>query len=144
MSARHSGAHRPQYMTAATRLISSADVDHPPSRPEVVSIAVRLELELADGRRVLLLNDRGWGSSRSWAELSLKNIQRNARKVVGPDEPPDGRSHEEEATLHWAYLQRIALQHGVVIDAHALRRLPNEVVLSDRLLARIDANSKLE
>ena len=91
-------------MTTATRLVNYADVDHQPSQPEEVSIAVRLELELADGRRVLLLNDRGWGSTASWAELSLKSIQRNARVVVGPDEPPEGRSQEEEATLHWARL----------------------------------------
>jgi hypothetical protein len=90
-------------MSTATRLVTYADVS-PGALPGEVSITARHELELADGRRVLLLNDRGWGSSGSWAVQSLKGIQETARVVVGPDEPPKGRSHEEEATLHWTYL----------------------------------------
>jgi hypothetical protein len=88
----------------------------------------------------VLLNDRGWGSSGTWAEQPLKEIQETARMVVGPDEPPKGRSHEEEATLHWAYLQRIAQKQGVAVDADVLRHLPHDVVLSRQLLARIGPN----
>lgn len=131
-------------MITATRLVSCAEINVQPSHPEEVSIAVRHELELADGRRVPLLNDRGWASTRTWAELTLEYIQRNARKVVGPDEPPPGRSREYMATSHWAYLQRIAEQQGVFIDASELRQLPHDVVLSDRLLEWIGAAPQIE
>lgn len=107
-------------------------------------MTARHELELADGRRVLLLNDRGWGSSGGWAEQSLADVLDNARTVVGPDEPPRGRSHEEEAVLHWSYLQRITQKQGVDVDADQLRQLPHDVVLSDRLLTRIGAGDKTE
>jgi len=131
-------------MTTATRLVSCAEVNVQSSHPEEVSITVRHELELADGRRVPLLNDRGWASTRSWGELTLEYIQRNARKVVGPDEPPQGRSREYMATGHWAYLQRIAEQQGVFIDADELRQLPHDVVLSRELLATIGAGDETE
>lgn len=131
------GVQHLRYMAIATRLISYAEVDTQPSHPEQVSIAVRHELELADGCRVLLLNDRGWGSTGTWAELSLKEIQENARTVVGPDWPPEGLSHEYMAQSHWAYIQRIAQQQGVFVDADELRQLPHDVVPSDRLLAKI-------
>ena len=91
---------------------------------------------------MLLLDDRGWGSSGGWPELTVKEIQENARTVVGPDEPADGHSQEEAARLHWAYLQRIAQRHGVAVDADKLRELPHDVVLSQRLLARIGGGSE--
>ena len=124
-------------MTTPKRLISFADLDVNPSHPERVSIRVRLELELADGRRVLLLNDRGWSSSATWSELTMEHILMNARDVVGPDEPPQGRSREEEANLHWASLQRTVQRHGVTVRADELRQLPHDVVVSERLLARV-------
>ena len=123
-----------------TRLVTYADISQP-STPEDVSVPVRHVLQLADGRSVVLLSDRGFGSSGSWADESVERIERNARWVVGPDEPPAGRTKEEEASLHWAYLQRIAQQSGVTISADELRHLPHHVVLSDRLLARIGAGT---
>jgi hypothetical protein len=132
------GTHLLDYMSTVTRLVTYADVSHQ-ALPAEVSITARHELELADGRRVLLLNDRGWGSSGSWAEQTLTDIHENARTVVGPDEPPNGRSHEEEATLHWSYLQGIAQKQGVAVDADVLRQLPHDVILSRELLARIGA-----
>lgn len=131
-------------MTTVTRLVTYADMRRNPFQPGRESVAARHELELSDGRRVVLLNDRGWASSGSWAETSVKNIQENARMVVGPDEPPAGRSHEDEAKLHWNYLQKIAQQQGVAVDADELRQLPHDVVLSQRLLARIGARSETE
>jgi hypothetical protein len=41
---------------------------------------------------------------------------------------------------HWTYLQQIAERQGVPTDAAELRRLPHDVVLSERLLARIGAD----
>lgn len=124
-------------MITPRRLISFADANINPSHPEQVSIRVRFELELADGRRVLLLNDRGWGSSRTWSELTMEHILRNARDVVGPDEPPQGRSREEEANLYWAAMQRTLQRQGVAVGADDLRQLPHDVLLSDGLLAKV-------
>jgi hypothetical protein len=68
---------------------------------------------------------------------SVEDIERKARMVVGPDEPFDGSSQEDVEQGHWAYLSDVLRQHGVVVDALDLRRLPHDVVLSERLLARV-------
>lgn len=128
-------------MTSIKRLVTYTDVSHQASR-ERVSISARHELELANGSRVLLLSDRGWGSSGSWTEVTTIEIQRTARMVVGPDEPPEGRTHEEEANLHWTRLQTIAQQHGVIVDVDELRQLPHDVEISGLLLARIGHRPK--
>jgi hypothetical protein len=124
------------------RLITCADIDDRAPDEGTVLVAARLEVELTDGRRVLLLDDRGWGSIGSWAETSAENIRETTRMVVGPDDPPKGRSKEEMETLHWTSLEQIAQRQGVAVDAAELRRLPHDVVLSQRLLARIGADSE--
>lgn len=129
-------------MKSAARLVTYVDIDDPPSRPERVSVSARHELELADGRRVLLLDDRGWGGTAKWTEMSVEEIQETSRMVVGPDGPPEGRSQEEEDTLHWVSLQQTAQRKGVDVDAGELRRFPHDVILSQRLLARIGADSE--
>jgi hypothetical protein len=128
-------------MTAVRRLVTYADIDDR-SHPGTVSVAARLEVELTDGRRVVLLDDRGWGSTQRWAEASVKRIEETTRMVVGPDEPPTGRSREEMETIHWTSLQQTINRQGVAVDAAELRRLPHDVVLSQRLLARIGADSE--
>lgn len=139
-------------MAAAKRLMTFVDVtDVDPSpvdveltdgrrrqlRPSQVAVSARHELELKDGRRVLLLNDRGWGSSGNWTLVTVENIQETTRQVVGPDAPFDGKSKQEMEAEHWASLQLIAEREGVIVDAEELRQLPHDVVLSQRLLARI-------
>jgi len=105
---------------------------------------------------VLLLDDRGWSSSPrtvwvgevpdgdSWREdlpdawaVTVEDIEETTRVVVGPDEPFDGRSQADMEADHWAYLTGILRQQGVVADALELKRLPHDVVLSERLLARV-------
>lgn len=103
---------------------------------DTISVSARHEAELADGSRVLLLNDRGWSSTASWAALSVQDAQTTTRIVVGPDEPFGDRSQEDMEADHWISLQRIAQWQGVVTDAAELKRLPHDVVLSERLLAR--------
>jgi hypothetical protein len=71
-----------------------------------------------------------------WAMTSVEDIERTARRVVGP-EPFDGSSQEDAEQGHWAYLSDVLRQHGVVVDALDLKRLPHDVVLSERLLARL-------
>jgi hypothetical protein len=113
------------------------DIANDPSSPREISVALRHELELTGGRRVLLLDDRGWGSTATWTDRSAKDIAETSRMVVGPDAPPPGRSEEDMEILHWTSLQEIAQRQGVAVDAAELRRLPHDVVLSERLLARI-------
>jgi hypothetical protein len=119
------------------RLVTVADLDDGAVTAAQVSVSARHEAVLRDGSRVLLLDDRGWGSSGSWAETSVEDVRETTRMVVGPDEPPDDRSHEDMAAGHWAYLQRILEARGVVVDAAVLRRLPHYILLSRRLLARL-------
>jgi hypothetical protein len=99
-----------------------------------------------DGRRVLLLDDRGWTSGPlvpygggpvgdAPTGVSVEEIETNARAVVGPDEPMEGSSQEEAEAAHWAYLTAILRQDGVIVDPLDLKRLPHDVVLGERLLA---------
>jgi hypothetical protein len=144
-------------MAAVTRLLTLVDVRDDVADPRQMSVSARHEAVLADGRRVLLLDDRGWVSSALraywageapdsdpvkdqpdiWAVTSVEDIEEDARVVVGPDEPPDGHSQEEMEASHWAYLADVLRQAGVVVDAEELKRLPHQVVLSERLLARV-------
>lgn len=117
------------------RLVTIADV-HRQADDEILRVSARLELELASGTRLVLLNDRGWGGG-GWASASASEVQKTARDVVGPDEPYGGRSQEDMAILHWNSLLDTARRQGVVTDVAELRQLPHDVVLAPRLLARI-------
>ena len=115
--------------------------------PRRISVSARHEAVLEDGGRLLLLDDRGWteelrGAGADeiddlWALTPERDIVETARMVVGPDEPFRGRSQDEMETDHWNALAEILRAHGAVVDAAELRRLPHDVVLSDRLRARL-------
>jgi hypothetical protein len=143
-------------VAAVTRLVTLVDVRDEVSDARQMSVSARHEAELADGRRILLLDDRGWTSSALrawvgdipdsesrpdqpdiWAVTSVEDIEETARVVVGPDEPVEGRSQEDAEADHWAYLAGVLREQGVAVDALELKRLPHDVVLSERLLARI-------
>ncbi|MDR7303219.1 hypothetical protein [Haloactinomyces albus] len=124
-----------QGVPTAQRLVTLADVDD--QAGDRVSVSAFHAVELVDGSRVLLLDDRGWGSSATWAASSVADIRETTRTVVGPYEPPEGRSYEAEEALHWASLQQIAQRQGFAVDAHELSRLPHDVVLTERLRARV-------
>jgi hypothetical protein len=121
---------------------AGGDVD-----PHRISLSARHEAVLKDGRRLLLLDDRGWTEEARgagaddiddlWALTPERDIVETARVVVGPDEPFGGRSQDEMETDHWNALAENLRAHGVVVDAGELRRLPHDVVLSDRLRARL-------
>jgi hypothetical protein len=72
-----------------------------------------------------------------WAVTSVEDIETTARQVVGPDEPFDGRLQADMEANHWSYLAEILRQQGVSVDALELKRLPHDVVLSERLLAGV-------
>ncbi len=119
------------------RLITYADIPEHELEPDRISIALRHEVELADGRRILLLSDRGWDSGWTWTQVSREWIAETALLCVGPDEPYGGRSQKEMETIFWTELQASANASGLHVDATELARLPHDVVLSERLLGRI-------
>lgn len=94
---------------------------------------------LSDGRRLTLTDDRGWGVSRRgastdelWAGQSAASIETDLRNVVLPDDAEvTGEQHS------WSLLAQGLRRHGVEATEEQLRRLPYEVVLSRRLLARL-------
>jgi hypothetical protein len=136
-------------------LVAFVDLDESGTDCPQPSLTVRHEAVLTDETRVPLLADRGWSTSGRENRLSRGTdaespqggqhhvsaiwsviaIEETARLVVGPDEPPHGRSREDMEGDHWAYLSSVLRQHGVVVDALVLRRVPHDVVLSQRLLA---------
>jgi hypothetical protein len=135
-------------MAAVVRLVTIADVrDEEGADPNRMSVSARHEAELDDGRRVLLLDDRGWTSvlrgagveefADVWATTSAREIESTTRMVVGPDEPFGERTWEDMEADHWAAMAEVLREHGVVADAQELKQLPHEVVLSDRLRARL-------
>jgi len=144
-------------VAAVTRLVTLVDVNDEVADTRQMSVSARHEAALADGRRVLLLDDRGWTSSAlrafwppegadgesrqdqldTWAVTSVEDIEETARVVVGPDEPAEGRSQADAEADHWAHLADVLRQQGVVVAPLELKRLPHDVVVSERLLARI-------
>jgi hypothetical protein len=123
-----------------TRLVTFVDVDDDVAQPRRISVSARHEAVLTSGRRVLLLDDRGWtesGPPNIWAMTSVEDIVDTARVVVGPDEPFGGRSHKQMETDHWTRLAEVLRRREVVVDGPELRLLPHDVVLSERLLARL-------
>lgn len=123
-----------------THLVTFVDVDDDVADPRRISLSARHEAVLANGRHVLLRDDRGWsesGPSTIWARTTIEDIVTTARTVVGPDEPFGGRSPEDMEADHWAQLAEVLRQQGVVADALELGRRPHAVVLSQRLLARV-------
>lgn len=147
-------------MAPVSRLLTFVDIvdeddDGPDGRR--VSMSARHEAVLADGLRVVLLDDRGWseevrvvgGSEPSrrerrvvetlgiWAYETAEEIERTARVVVGPDEPFEGRMQAEMEASHWDSLARVLQQQGIEVQAADLRALPHDVELSDSVLARV-------
>jgi hypothetical protein len=119
------------------RLVTTADVDDGVPDDGRVAVRARHEAVLPDGRRLLLLDDRGWASSAAWTAVSVEDVEETTRTVVGPDEPAEGATWQESQADHWSHLARTLQAYGVGVDAGELRRLPHELVLCDRLRARI-------
>lgn len=147
-------------MAAVARLLTFVDIaDEDDAGPDArrMSVSARHEAVLADGRRVVLLDDRGWSAqlgvvwddepSRQgrglvelpgiWALETVEEMERTARDVVGPDEPFEGRTQADMEAGHWDSLARVLRQEGIEVDAAELRGLPHDVELSDRVLARV-------
>jgi hypothetical protein len=126
-------------MADVLRLVTFVDIDDRDARG--LSVSALHQAVLDDGRRVVLLDDRGWTSSRGAAVAPVEEIKRTARVVVGPDEPFGDRSQADTDAIHWEALGRTLRGHGVPADAAKLRGLAHDVELSDRLLALNDAQA---
>jgi hypothetical protein len=121
----------------------AADAD-----PHDVSLSARHEAVLSDGRRVVLLENRGWherlglAPARREADLWLSktagDLEKTARSVVGPDEAFEGRSRADVEAGHWRFLADLLLGHGVEVDPRELRALPHDVELSDEVRLRVE------
>jgi hypothetical protein len=132
-------------MAAVSHLVTFVDIDdRNDDGPEGRSMSVRARHEavLADGRHVLLLDDRGWGGTQAWKYETVNQMKRTARTVVGPDEPFAGRTRAEMEAGHWATLASTMRRHGIEVDAAELRALRHDVELSERVLARIPPGRK--
>lgn len=123
-------------MTRWLRLVTSADAG--PAWTSQVDVTARHELELADGRRVLLLNDRGHGSTCPWNKTTLGDVEFQVRTEVRPDEPFDDLTQDDMLAAHWEALARVAQQQGVAVDPAGIQRLRHDVVISDEIRKLID------
>ncbi|MCX2967404.1 MULTISPECIES: hypothetical protein [Streptomyces] len=127
-------------MSDVVRLVTYTDLDGAASDARQMSVSARLEAVLADGRGLVVLDDRGWTSSGPVdlrASTTAEDVEATARTVVGPDEPGDGETHEQAAVGHWNALAAVIRRQGGRVDAQELPRLPHDVVLSERLRAWI-------
>ena len=107
-----------------------------------VSFVVHEFADLADGRRITLHEDRGFTigvtianngpePSDQWRSLTLKELDRDVRTTVLPD---DDESQDEHP---WEWLAELVHVHGIEATAEELRHLPYNVVFSERLRARV-------
>jgi hypothetical protein len=151
-------------MARVTRLLTLVDVDDADdggTNARRMSVTARQEAVLEDGRRVVLLDDRGWSGQLGavwaedarppegwrktlpsiWAFETVEELERTARDVVGPDEPVCDRTQAEMEAGHWEALAGILREHGVQVEAAELRELPHDVELSTRLRARVSRTS---
>jgi hypothetical protein len=132
-------------MSRVVRIVTLADVRED-AGPHAISVSARHEAVLEDGRRLLLLDDRGWTSTLGgagaseldiWALTSEHEIAETTRVVVGPDEPFGGRSQADMEADHWNALAAKLRAQGVTVGGSELMQLPHDVVLSNQLLARL-------
>lgn len=108
--------------------------------PSEMSFSVLHLAVLDDGRRLTLLDDRGWGVSGPpdvWHETTVEDIVQDARVVVGPDEAYGNRSQADMAAEHWFELADTLRHHGVIVDPEELSRLPHNVEITERMRDRL-------
>src|SRR5690606_12591040 len=120
--------------------LAAAGGEPRPTSPHEMSLSALHLAVLDDGRRLPLLDDRGWTTSGPpdvWRNTSIEEVEETARTVVGPDEPYGSHTPADMVAEHWAYLADILSGQGVLVDATDLSRLPHDVELSERLRTRI-------
>lgn len=86
---------------------------------------------LADGRRLTLHTERGFSTSVHGSE-SAASIERDVLTAVLPDDEDTEDEHP------WVWLAGRLRVQGVEVSPDELKLVPYEVVLSDRLRARLN------
>lgn len=104
--------------------------------PAQLSFSAHLLAVLDDGRRIVLLDDRGWTESPG-GRLDEEDIAFTARAVVGPDERYGNRTQDEMDRGHWETLAQTLRRGGIEIDRDVLPGLPHDVEHGERLAARL-------
>jgi hypothetical protein len=147
---------------SGVRLVTFVDLGSGDEGPDGrrLSVSARMDAVLDTGRRVVLVDGRGWASqvgaywdheptpeerasveqSSAWAFETVESIQETARDVVGPDGAYGAYTQAEMDAAHWDGLAAIVRACGIDIDGAGLRALPHEVELSQRVLARLGAH----
>lgn len=122
-------------MTNVVRLVTVIDLDD--RDPRAHSIRARHEAALADGRRFVLLDDRGWSSSAGVDGCTKADVEGTAKMVVGPDEPWGDQTRKQAEEAHWAYLEHKLQDAGVSVREGSLKTLSHDVEMSERLRRRL-------
>ena len=114
---------------------AECDVDDANSDGSRASFRVSEFAVLDDGSRITLHAERGFVSKPSsgdpWRQLSLDDLGRSVRTTVLPDGEPTDDEHP------WEWLVELLDAHGITTTADELRRVPYDVVFTDRVIERI-------
>ena len=126
-------------MSEVERLVTVVDLDD--RDPRGHSAWAHLHAALRDGKRLVLLNDRGWSSSAAITDGGLRDIEGTARMVVGPDGPGPGQTDEQVETSYWRFLASKLHDAGIEVEAGELKRLPHDVEIGERMRSRLIAGA---
>lgn len=126
----------------AVRLVARVELQPQDSWHRGTSFSVVESAVLSDGGEVVLLDDRGWGTSYEQQPgepfaLTADDIAQGVRNVVLPDDAEDsGEDHE------WAWFVRRLRDVGVATTETELRGLPYDVVPGERLRATMQGQGR--
>lgn len=123
------------HMAGVERLVTVVELDE--RSPSGHSAWTHLYAVADDGRRFLLLDDRGWSSSAEIAQRDLQEIEDTARMVVGPDGPGPGETDEQMQTWYWEWMEHKLRDASISAAADKLSALPHEVEIGERLRQRL-------
>jgi hypothetical protein len=111
----------------------------PALSPGGISFRVEEFAVLADGRRIRLHSERGFGLSPGvdpWQFQTLDSLEADVRTTVLPDDAEDtGEDHP------WEWLSELLRAQGIEAPPEELRVLRYDVEFSDRLRARISVGA---